>query len=86
MTYSCTSPQNLHNLTIEVERLISEVREKLPKSEGIILYPEATVPINKKLKFSCCAVPFHRRAPAVSISCRFILFARFHFRACMRAH
>ena len=47
MTYSCTSPQDLHNLMIKVERLISEFREKLPKSEGIILRPEARKSVRK---------------------------------------
>ena len=48
MTYSCTSPQDLHNLMTKVERLISEFREKLPKSEGIILRLEARKSVRKR--------------------------------------
>ena len=41
LTYSCTSHHELHELGSKVEVLIAEFRAKLPKSEGIILRPEA---------------------------------------------
>ena len=48
MTYSCTSPQDLHELANKVERLITDFRAKLPKSEGIILRPEARKSVRKR--------------------------------------
>ena len=48
MTYSCTSPQDLHELANKVETLITDFRAKLPKSEGIILRPEARKSVRKR--------------------------------------
>ena len=47
-TYSCTSPQDLHMLGSKVEELITNFRTKLPKSEGIILRPEARKSVRKR--------------------------------------
>ena len=41
MTYSCTNPDDLHQLASKVEELITMLKGKLPKSEGLILRPEA---------------------------------------------
>ena len=40
LTYSCDSPQDLYQLTSQVEELVTKFRGKLPQSEGIILRPE----------------------------------------------
>ena len=48
LTYSCTSPQDLYELTAKVERLIADFRGKLPQSEGIILRPEARKSVRKR--------------------------------------
>ena len=48
MTYSCTSPQDLYELTTKVETLITDLRGKLPQSEGIILRPEARKSVRKR--------------------------------------
>ena len=48
LTYSCTSPQDLHILGSKVEELITNFRIKLPKSEGIILRPEARKSVRKR--------------------------------------
>ena len=48
LTYACTSPQDLHDLTTTVERLITEFKEKLPKLEGIVLRPEARKSVRKR--------------------------------------
>ena len=48
LTYTCTSPQDLRDLTTTVERLITDFRQKLPKLEGIILRPEARKSIRKR--------------------------------------
>ena len=42
MTYSCTNPNDLHDLTSKVEELITTLKRKLPQSEGLVLRPEAT--------------------------------------------
>ena len=34
LTYSCDSPQDLYQLTSQVEELVTEFRGKLPQSEG----------------------------------------------------
>ena len=41
MTYSCTNPDDLHELASKVEELIVTLKGKLPRSEGLILQPEA---------------------------------------------
>ena len=41
MTYSCTNPDDLHELASEVEKLIVTLKGKLLMSEGLILQPEA---------------------------------------------
>lgn len=48
LTYTCTSPQDLRDLTTTVERLITDFRQKLPKLEGIVLRPEARKSIRKR--------------------------------------
>ena len=48
MTDSCTSPQDLHEFACKVERLITDFRGKLPKSDGIILRPEARKSVRKR--------------------------------------
>ena len=41
MTYSCTNPDDLHEVVSKVEELIISLKGKLPKSEGLVLRPEA---------------------------------------------
>ena len=41
MTYSCTNPDDLHELASKVEELIVTLKGKLPRSERLILRPEA---------------------------------------------
>ena len=48
LTYSCSNPQDLHILGSQVEELITSFRTKLPKSEGIILRPEARKSVRKR--------------------------------------
>ena len=48
MTYSCSSPEDLNDLASKVERLVTEFRGKLPKSDGIILCPEARKSVRKR--------------------------------------
>ena len=48
LTYSCTNPEDLHILGSKVEDLITNFRAKLPKSEGIILRPEARKSVRKR--------------------------------------
>ena len=50
MTYSCTKPNDLHDLCQSVEKLIKEFKEKLPKSDGLILRPSARKIVQKKAK------------------------------------
>ena len=48
LTYSCDSPQDLYQLTSQVEELVTEFRGKLPQSEGIILRPEIRKSVRKR--------------------------------------
>ena len=48
LTYSCTSPQDLHDLTTTVERLITDFREKVPKLGGIVFCPQARKSLCKR--------------------------------------
>lgn len=48
LTYSCTNPNDLHEIATKVEELILALRKKLPKSEGIILRPEARKAARKR--------------------------------------
>ena len=48
LTYSCINPSDLHEITTKLEELILALREKLPKSEGIILRPEARKAARKR--------------------------------------
>ena len=53
LTYNYTSPEGLCELASEVERLITKVREKIPKAEGIILRPEARKAARNRAKLIC---------------------------------
>ena len=48
MTYSCLNPGDLNALTENVEKLMTEFKGKLPKSEGIILHPYARKLVRKE--------------------------------------
>ena len=48
MTYSCLNPGDLNALTESVEKLMTEFKGKLPKSEGIILHPNARKLVRKR--------------------------------------
>ena len=48
LTYSCDSPQDLYQLTSQVEELVTKFRGKLPQSEGIILRPEIRKSVRKR--------------------------------------
>ena len=41
LTYSCINPGDLHELSAKLEDLAKEFRSKLPKSEGLVLQPNA---------------------------------------------
>lgn len=41
LTYSCINPSDLHNFSAKLEDLAKEFRAKLPKSEGLVLQPNA---------------------------------------------
>lgn len=53
MTYSCTNPHDLHDLALQVEELIMSLKKKLPKSEGLILRPEARKQARKRAQKIC---------------------------------
>ena len=53
MTYSCTNPDDLHELTSKIEELITMLKVKLPKSEGLILRPEARKRARERAKKIC---------------------------------
>ena len=48
MTYSCLNPGDLNALTESVEKLMTEFKGKLPKSEDIILHPNARKLVQKR--------------------------------------
>lgn len=48
LSYSCSNPQDLYQLTTQVEDLITEFRRKLPQSEGMILRPEVRKSVKKR--------------------------------------
>jgi hypothetical protein len=48
LTYSCINPNDLHEIATKLEELILALRKKLPKSEGIILRPEARKAARKR--------------------------------------
>ena len=41
LTYSCINPSDLHDLSAKLDELTKEFRTKLPKSEGLVLQPNA---------------------------------------------
>ncbi len=41
MTYSCANQDDLHEITSKIEEIIVTFKQKLPRSEGLILRPEA---------------------------------------------
>ena len=41
LTYACTNPDQLEKLASKLDLLISDFRASLPKSEGLILRPQA---------------------------------------------
>ena len=53
MTYSCTNPDDLHELASKVEEIITTLKGKLPKSEGLILRPEARKRARQRAKKIC---------------------------------
>ena len=67
MTYSCTSPQDLHEPVNKVETLITDFRAKPSKSEGIILRPEARKSIRKRARQILKCTFFYPFAPRPDI-------------------
>lgn len=57
MTYSCTNPDDLHELASKVEELITMLKGKLPKSEGLILQPEARKRARQRAQKICRKFP-----------------------------
>ena len=53
MTNSCTNPDDLHELASKVEEIITTLKGKLPKSEGLILRPEARKRARQRAKKIC---------------------------------
>ena len=41
LTYSCTNPQDLYEISSKIEEIIITLKGKLPKSEGLRIRPEA---------------------------------------------
>ena len=48
LTYSCTSPSDLNELTVKVEELIKSISKNIPRHEGLILRPEAIKAMRKR--------------------------------------
>lgn len=67
LTYSCTNPDDLREVGNEIENIITLLKEKLPKSEGIIIRPEARKAVRKQALNICCKyrkLPMHiKRGP-----------------------
>lgn len=53
MIYSCVNPDDLHDLTSKIEEMITVFKEKLPKSEGLILRPEARKKARQRAQKIC---------------------------------
>ena len=50
MTYSCTNPNDLQHLASQIQDIVTQFREKLPKAEGIIVRPELRKQVRKRAK------------------------------------
>ena len=48
LTYNCTDPDRLDQLATKLDTLITEFRAILPKTEGLILRPQARFSARKK--------------------------------------
>ena len=53
MTYSCANPDDLHEIASKIEELIVTLKGKLPKSEGLILRPEAQKKARQRAQKIC---------------------------------
>ena len=53
LTYSCTNPQNLHETSSKIEEIIVTLKGKLPKSEGLIMRPEARKKARERAQKIC---------------------------------
>ena len=50
LTYNCTSPDELEKLASKLDSLIQDFRAVLPKTEGLILRPQARLAARKRAK------------------------------------
>lgn len=48
LTYSCTSPDRLEELSHQLDMIISGFKSSLPKTEGLLLRPQAARLLAKK--------------------------------------
>ena len=53
LTYSCTNPQDLHETSSKIEEIIVTLKGKLPKSEGLIMQPEARKKARERAQKIC---------------------------------
>ena len=53
MTYSCANPDDLHEITSEIEEIIVTLKGKLSRSEGLILRPEARKKARERAQKVC---------------------------------
>ena len=48
LTYNCTSPKELEKLASKLDSLVADFRTVLPKTEGLILRPQARLAARKR--------------------------------------
>ena len=53
MTYSCANPDNLHEITSKIEKIIVTLKGNLPRSKGLILRPEARKKARERAQKVC---------------------------------